>query len=70
MSDKPWVPLPIYEIEEIKRELVLINKDIENNTLFVKFKRFLNISGKIQIAWSLDINGKIISEKTDFCDDS
>jgi hypothetical protein len=68
--------MPKIAIEEEKRELAILNKDIEKDFIYINFKRLTNNpkshnvkpGNKYHLTWSLNLSSKTVSEETPECD--
>lgn len=61
-------PLPIIEVKEEKRNLILEDKDVDFQDMIVSFKKLTGCpKGKYSLNFSFELNKVIISDSTDLC---
>ena len=66
----PWTPIPLYQIIQESRVMVIDNKDLEHTDMKISFKQFLNCPHKnCYLSYFIEINGKSNKELTEPADD-
>ncbi|KAL4494632.1 hypothetical protein ABPG72_004534 [Tetrahymena utriculariae] len=69
--DQTITPLPIIEVKEEKRNLVLEDSEVDFQDMIIKFKKLTGVpKGKYSLSYSFELNKQIISDDVEWCNEN
>ncbi|KAL4445127.1 hypothetical protein ABPG74_018855 [Tetrahymena malaccensis] len=69
--DQTITPLPVIEIRDEKRNLVIEDTEVDFQDMIIKFKKLTGVpKGKYSLSYSFELNKQIISDNVEWCNEN